>query len=352
MFNVLHIIDQSTSRDALRQLDAVRLSDDHIISMGPIPKHCRLNCDVTPLHYPLNIPALFALRHRSLAKNYLHLHAWSIDAGMAAAAMTVRRNNSDRQNSSTLLTLDCAPAPSDIARLAKATARGKLRITAPTEYDRQFLIAHDLTEPACCILPPAVTETTEPSHRNSIRTELGLTEDQPVIAVLGDMTNHSGHKDAIWAHRIVQSIANAALLLVDGGPAAGRIEYFNRDAVRTDQVVTLDDRFTLSNVLEASDVALYLPGKPSGLNCVVSAMLAGVPPIAWRTPRTQEVYGDAGTGLLVEPGDMRALSAALLSLVENKSLRGELSGAVSRRSSDRYPRAKCLATLRNIRDGL
>jgi glycosyltransferase involved in cell wall biosynthesis len=63
---------------------------------------------------------------------------------------------------------------------------------------------------------------------------------------------------------------------------------------------------------------------------VLEAMAAGTPVVASNSSALPEVAGDAA--LLVDPEDTEALAAALRSLIERKSLQGELSSRGSQRA--------------------
>ena len=68
---------------------------------------------------------------------------------------------------------------------------------------------------------------------------------------------------------------------------------------------------------------------------VLEAMAMGVPVVATRVDGLPEQLGD-DTGLLVEPGDARAIAAGVLRLAESPDLRASLSAAARRRVELRF----------------
>jgi len=83
--------------------------------------------------------------------------------------------------------------------------------------------------------------------------------------------------------------------------------------------------------------------EPSG-NPPIEAMAAGVPVVATRTGGTQEYVADGETGLLVQPGDSKALADALIRLLGDDRLRKKMGQAGVRRaralfSADRMAQA-------------
>jgi glycosyltransferase involved in cell wall biosynthesis len=66
----------------------------------------------------------------------------------------------------------------------------------------------------------------------------------------------------------------------------------------------------------------------------IEAMACGVPVVASRIGGLPELVVDGQTGLLVEPGDVRGLSVAMLRLLERSAERAEMSKAATRRAPE------------------
>ncbi|MDD5557487.1 MAG: glycosyltransferase family 4 protein [bacterium] len=75
--------------------------------------------------------------------------------------------------------------------------------------------------------------------------------------------------------------------------------------------------------------------EPFGI-AAVEAMAAGRPVVASRSGGLADIVEDGATGLLVEPGDARALAAALERLVVDPALRGEMGRAGRERAERLY----------------
>ena len=69
---------------------------------------------------------------------------------------------------------------------------------------------------------------------------------------------------------------------------------------------------------------------------ILEAMAAGLPVVATAVAGIPEAVEDGRTGLLVPPEDPAALSAALLRLLRDPRLRGEMGGAGRRRLAERF----------------
>jgi glycosyltransferase involved in cell wall biosynthesis len=96
----------------------------------------------------------------------------------------------------------------------------------------------------------------------------------------------------------------------------------------------LGERDDVPDLLAAADV-FVLSSRSEGLPIsILEAMAAGLPVVATRVGGVPELVVDGETGLLVPPGDARALAAALRTLLGDRELRLRL-GAAGRARAER-----------------
>ena len=163
--------------------------------------------------------------------------------------------------------------------------------------------------------------------RGALHRALGLPPERPVVFCSGRVQPYKG----------MQTVLEAAFLLRAKG--AGAVDFaFAGDGPYLDALRARAGELGLDNVHflgRRTDVPALLAGAtvavvPSlweeafGL-AVVEAMAAGVPLVASRTGGIPELVDDGRTGLLVPPGDARALADALRLLLDHPSLRATLS---------------------------
>lgn len=155
--------------------------------------------------------------------------------------------------------------------------------------------------------------------RSALHGALGIAPGRPVVFCSGRVQPYKGMQTLIEAARLLPPGA-AEFAIAGDGPYLPELR-------------ALAERHELRNVHfmgRRTDVAALLPGAaaavvPSlweeafGLT-VVEAMAAGVPLVATRTGGIPELVEEGTTGILVPPGDPRALADALGVLLEHPSM--------------------------------
>jgi glycosyltransferase involved in cell wall biosynthesis len=179
--------------------------------------------------------------------------------------------------------------------------------------------------------------------RQRIRAELGVPDEQVVVLVVSRLVWHKGYPELAAAMRMVPEAALwvvGARLSSDRGPDMTAVL---RSAGLGERLFLLGYREDVAELLAAADI-FVLPSRFEGLPMsVIEAMLCGLPVVAAdvRGPAEQVLSGT--TGLLVPPGDISALAAALRQLVADATLRVRMGQAGRERAMDRYDEAKVLA---------
>lgn len=163
------------------------------------------------------------------------------------------------------------------------------------------------------------------------------------LVVLGRLVPRKGIEQAV---RALPGVPNAELLVVGGpsaeavgqNPEAGRLR-----AIAAELGVAGRVRFTgrvaradLPGVLAGCDLLLAVPWyEPFGI-APLEAMACGVPVVASAVGGMLDTVVDGVTGLLVEPGDVEALSAAVRGLLADQRRRRRMGAAGVARARSRY----------------
>ena len=151
--------------------------------------------------------------------------------------------------------------------------------------------------------------------RAAVRTELGIAQDVFLVGMFSRLHPWKGQTVLLDA---IARLPDVHALIVGGALFSGEAPYESELRSRAGlpsyagRVHMLGARDDVPRLLAACDVVVHASvlAEPFG-RVLVEAMLAGRPVIATRAGGVPEVVTDGETGVLVEPGDARALTDAL-----------------------------------------
>ena len=160
------------------------------------------------------------------------------------------------------------------------------------------------------------------------RDELGWPADSIIAGVVGAMTVEKGTDSlALMSHHLGDSVAAHRLrLLMIGGARGGDISLGRLAGYSTGFI---DD---IQPAMAGLDFLIH-PSRAEGLGtAVLDAMALGVPPVAFSVGGLTEVIAPGESGLLVPPGDVVALAAAVARMVSDHGLRARLADGARNRA--------------------
>lgn len=181
--------------------------------------------------------------------------------------------------------------------------------------------------------PAAAAGTSE------VRTQLGIAADEPVIGYVGRLTRDKGIHELLRAfERILAKSPQAWLLLVgwfdDSDDALGLVQ---RAWIGTHpRILSTGFVSDTAPFYHAMDL-LVLPTWREGLpNVALEAAASGLPVISTQVTGARDAVVDNYTGLLVQPGDARALAGAVEQLLTSPGLRRKMGNAGRAWVSERF----------------
>ncbi|MBP0443315.1 glycosyltransferase family 4 protein [Roseomonas sp. SSH11] len=178
----------------------------------------------------------------------------------------------------------------------------------------------------------------DPEARAAIRAELGAAPDEVVVTAVSRLVRHKGYPELL---RAMESVPGATLWVVGERLASDHGADLEPDFARAAALLgprlrRLGYRHDTERVLAASDI-FCLPSHFEGLPMsVIEAMLTGLPVVATRIGGPREQVLDGETGLLVPPGTVEPLAAALNTLAGDAKLRARMGEAGRARALDLY----------------
>ena len=275
-------------------------------------------------HY--DIPLLWRLQRalRAISPDIVHTHLIHADMYGYAAAKLARvgtvissRHNDDqfryrprwrRLNRQLWRRLDAGIAISgavaNFAEVIEGAPRDKLHIV---HYGMEYRWLSD--------------ETIERS-RHSLRDELGLPLDTPLLGMVCRLVQQKGVPYSLEALRRIQSdFPQARLVIIGDGEKAGELRQLATALGVAERVHWPSWRDDAAELMTGLDV-LLAPSLWEGFGLVIlEAMARRVPVIASRVSALPEVVVHGETGILIESRDVDGLTQAIARLLSDRSLR-------------------------------
>jgi glycosyltransferase involved in cell wall biosynthesis len=170
-------------------------------------------------------------------------------------------------------------------------------------------------------------KTSGPKRLAEVRSELGVEDAFPIVAILGQVIPWKGHADFVEAAALVRDRFPNAAFLVVGDSLLNSSAFKQALAAR---MRALDLERTVRFVGFRNDVPDVLSqltamvsaswAEPFG-RTVMEAMALGVPVVATDAGGTPELIRNGENGLLVPPHDPAALARAIIRLAEDSDVR-------------------------------
>jgi L-malate glycosyltransferase len=181
-----------------------------------------------------------------------------------------------------------------------------------------------------------------PVDPDAIRRELGLDPGVPLVTVVSRLNYLKGLEHFLEAATILASRFSRLHFLIVGETTLGDARYLTvltELAARLgigSRVLFMGLRSDVPAVLASTTVSV-MPSLSEALsNVVLESMAAGAPTVATRVGGTPEAMTDGVTGLLVPPGDSRAMAAAIARLLSEPELAAALGRAARQTVEDRF----------------
>jgi glycosyltransferase involved in cell wall biosynthesis len=152
--------------------------------------------------------------------------------------------------------------------------------------------------------------------RASIRAELGVPSDAPLIGIIARIDPGKGHHDTIAAFTRVAAVhPTARLVIVGDGTLVDEVQAEVAATGLGDRIRYVGYRTDIPRVLGALDVFIHPSRQDPCPLGVMEASAAGLPVVAYAEGGIAEIVAHGETGLLSPPEDVEALAASLLRLV-------------------------------------
>jgi glycosyltransferase involved in cell wall biosynthesis len=143
-----------------------------------------------------------------------------------------------------------------------------------------------------------------------------------LIGCFGRLSHEKGQDILLRSvNGIRQQIPDSIFLFLGDGPELSRLQNLSEQLGISDRVIFHPHTETMRDYYEAIDM-LILPSRSEGLpNVVLEALSFGVPVVASNVGALNEVITDGESGWLLPPGDIAALTEAVVYALSNQEQR-------------------------------
>ncbi len=234
-----------------------------------------------------------------------------------------------------------------LERYERLNLAAAARIFVVSEVERRNLLRAGVEDKRIVVNPNGVdAERFQPNiGGDGVRAELGIGRDETLVGFVGTFGPWHGVLALAEAIKLMPEDAHVRFLLVGSGALRGEVERILREANAERRVIMTGavEHERVPQLLDACDVLAspHVPledgseffGSPTKL---FEYMAMGKGIVASRLGQIGEVLTDEETALLVEPGDARELSEAILRLINSAQLREKLGAAARREAIARH----------------
>jgi glycosyltransferase involved in cell wall biosynthesis len=194
------------------------------------------------------------------------------------------------------------------------------------------------------VIPNGVDRSTfAPLDQQVARKQLGLSQEGPIVLLVGHLIERKGADLAIRAIQKVAARTPDAKLYLIGAPQSYTDPSWKERLFALPGVLGIEQQVVFLGELpghadgqlnlwyNAADIVL-LPSRAEGMGMVlIEAMACATPVIGTRVGGIPDVITDGSNGLLVPPEDPDSLAAAIVELLANRELRYRLGEVGVRR---------------------
>jgi glycosyltransferase involved in cell wall biosynthesis len=179
--------------------------------------------------------------------------------------------------------------------------------------------------------------------RKKAREQWGLAADAPVAGMVGRLVDWKGPDRFLEAAALVSREIPEVRFLLVGDAIFGEKAYADglRDMTRRlgleDRVVFTGFRDDVLEIMAGLDVLVHASLLPDPLPTVlIEAMALGLPVVAADGGGVREIVEDEVTGLIVPPGEVTAMSGAMVKLLSHPTEAGNMGESGRERASELF----------------
>ena len=188
------------------------------------------------------------------------------------------------------------------------------RVITVSERMRNQLIRLGIGDDRITVIPNAlIIDDYRPNRTNqSFRHELGLSPSTRMIANIGRLSPEKGQHIFLRAARKLLDIdPDLCFILIGVGPEQASLESLVDELDISDHVIFTGYRSDMQNIYDSLDLVVQSSDTEGMPNVILESLLMKVPVIATDVGGTSEVVQHMQSGVLISPGNLEQLVAAI-----------------------------------------
>ena len=167
----------------------------------------------------------------------------------------------------------------------------------------------------------------EPVLRGSLRRELGLPEDAPLVGMVACLKPQKSPLTFVEvAARVARDVPGAVFVVAGDGELRSAVERRAAELGLEGRLRLLGWRRDIPNVMASLDVLLHTSLWEGLPRVLPEAIASGVPIVATRVDGTRDILLDGSTGIVCAAGDVEALAGGVRRLLLDRNLGRFLAG--------------------------
>lgn len=226
----------------------------------------------------------------------------------------------------------------------KITALLKDKIICVSEYDKQTAIKKNIAPENKLITIHNGLESIEFYPQEEAREkltkfmpELKTKKDKIWLGVIGGLYKTKGYEFLIESANALINKHKLPIILIIIGEGEERVRLEKLvDKYNLKHSVFLPGRIYSAKIMKAFDIYTCSSVKEGLSYTIIEAMQASLPIIATHVGGTPELIQDHKTGLLVDPGDSKALTNAIITIINDKDLQIKLAKNAQEKSLQKF----------------
>jgi len=312
------------------------------MAAASVPGLARLDLDLQPLRYQL---AQSAVVHRAISKLVTAadvVHVYTQNAALLSAGILRRRPvvvALDGTNAQNAYRLPYRAPTRWTPRALRAVVPFERRVygvatmvVTHSEWAAESVACYGVDRDRIRIIPFGVTV---PEHPPETRPP-----GRPTIAFVGrSLARKGGHRLLRLYREHLSSVADLDLVTLDSVAPSPGVRVINDMRPGDDRLMT---------VLAGATLFAFPSEIDMSPNAVLEAMAVGVPVVALRVGAVAEIVDHGVTGLLVDPGDDRALLCAIESILRDPARAARMGAAARARVMEKFDAKVTTAALIDV----